>query len=199
MKKLLFILVLLISITVNAQLRDSVYIKTDIYECVYSEVLEQPKFIRYTVQCPNGTAPRAGMDFYISDNLKTSDDKDYAQNVYDKGHMAPAADFNCTKEMLYKTFSYVNCALQHKDLNRVTWRLLEAKERVLAEKYTVIVEIRLVFDKKCVKLPTGATIPKAFYKTIYIKEINQILKYYFINQKPTSSNPENYLIKFCTQ
>jgi endonuclease G len=195
MKKILFILISLVSITVSAQGRDSVYIKTDIYECVYSEVLEQPKFIRYTVQCPNGTASRAGMDFYVSGDLKTSDAKDYFQNVYDKGHMAPAADFNCTKEMLYKTFSYVNCALQHQELNRVTWRLLEAKERVLAEKYTVTVEIRLVFDKTCTKLPTGATVPKAFYKTIYIKETKQVLKYYFINEKPTSSNPENYLIK----
>jgi endonuclease G len=192
-KNLLLIILLVLTLSLSAQLRDSVYIKTDIYECVYSEVLEQPKFVRYTVLCPDGKAPRTGMDFYTDKEVKTSDNADYAHNVYDKGHMAPAADFNCTKEMLYKTFSYLNCALQHEGLNRVTWRLLEVKERELASKYNVVVEIRCVFDLNSVKLPTGATIPSGFYKTIYAN--NEVYQYYFDNSKPTSSDPEKYRIQ----
>jgi DNA/RNA endonuclease G (NUC1) len=95
--------------------------------------------------------------------------------------------------MLYKTFSYLNCALQHEGLNRVTWRLLEVKERELASKYNVVVEIRCVFDLNSVKLPTGATIPSGFYKTIYAN--NEVYRYYFDNSKPTSSDPEKYRIK----
>jgi endonuclease G len=192
-KNLLLIILLVLTLSLSAQLRDSVYIKTDIYECVYSEVLEQPKFVRYIVLCPDGKAPRTGMDFYTDKEVKTSDNADYAHNVYDKGHMAPAADFNCTKEMLYKTFSYLNCALQHEGLNRVTWRLLEVKERELASKYNVVVEIRCVFDLNSVKLPTGATIPSGFYKTIYVN--NEVYQYYFDNSKPTSSDPEKYRIQ----
>ena len=192
-KNLLLIILLVLTLSLSAQLRDSVYIKTDIYECVYSEVLEQPKFVRYTVLCPDGKASRTGMDFYTDKEVKTSDNADYAHNVYDKGHMAPAADFNCTKEMLYKTFSYLNCALQHEGLNRVTWRLLEVKERELASKYNVVVEIRCVFDLNSVKLPTGATIPSGFYKTIYAN--NEVYQYYFDNSKPTSSDPEKYRIQ----
>ena len=82
------------------------------FEIVYSEKLQQPKFIRYTVQCPNGTANRKGMDFYICDSILTSDNKDYENNPYDKGHLAPAADFNCDRDMLFKTFTYLNCSLQ---------------------------------------------------------------------------------------
>lgn len=167
-----------------AQLRDSVYVKTDIFECVYSEVLEQPKWIKYTVLCPNGTASRKGMDFYTVSGIKTSDNADYANNVYDKGHMAPAADFNCTTEMLHKTFSYVNCALQHQDLNRVAWRLLEAKERELAASGVVSVYIRVDFSKDV--LPTGATVPSGFYKEIYTGREKKC--YYFKNEKPQSSD-----------
>jgi endonuclease G len=192
-KNLLLIILLVLTLSLSAQLRDSVYIKTDIYECVYSEVLEQPKFVRYTVLCPDGKASRKGMDFYTDKEVKTSDNADYAHNVYDKGHMAPAADFNCTKEMLHKTFSYLNCILQHEGLNRVTWRLLEVKERELASKYNVVVEIRCVFDLNSVKLPTGATIPSGFYKTIYAN--NEVYQYYFDNSKPTSSDPEKYRIQ----
>jgi hypothetical protein len=43
------------------------------------------------------------MDFFTCDSVKTSDSKDYESNVWDKGHMAPAADFNCDKIMLKKT------------------------------------------------------------------------------------------------
>ena len=103
----LIITLFLLPLSLLAQ-RDSVYVKTDIYEAVYSEVLQQPKRVWYTVQCPAGTAARTGMDFYTVPGIITSDNADYVNNVWDKGHCAPAADFNCTKEMLFKTFSYVN-------------------------------------------------------------------------------------------
>ncbi|MFM7982580.1 MAG: DNA/RNA non-specific endonuclease, partial [Candidatus Fonsibacter sp.] len=93
-------------------LRDKVKIKTKLFVIEYSEKLEQPTSIQYTVMCPNGTASRSGMDFYTNDSIHTSDNADYANNIYDKGHLAPAADFNCDRETLHQTFSYLNCALQ---------------------------------------------------------------------------------------
>jgi endonuclease G len=191
MKKLLLVLFLLPLVTF-AQ-RDSVYIKTDIFTEVYSEVLQQPKWVKYIVQCPTGTAPRTGMDFYAQPNLITSDNNDYVGNVWDKGHCAPAADFNCTKELLYKTFTYANCVLQHERLNRGVWRLLESYERELAKTTTVSVEIRMVYSTTSLKLPTGATVPDGFYKIITFG--NKTEKYYFPNTSPVSSDFKTYLIK----
>jgi endonuclease G len=196
MKNLLLTLLLTLPLFVFSQkaLRDSVYIKTDMFEIVYSEKLQQPKFIRYTVQCPNGSAPRKGMDFYTCDSILTSDDKDYANNPYDKGHLAPAADFNCTKELLFKTFTYLNCSLQQENLNRTTWRLLEVRERELAKtNKSVIVEIRCVYSTRSIVLPTGATVPDGYYKTI--KYGNKIEKYYFKNEKPSTTDFTKYQIK----
>ena len=191
MKKLLFIL-LLLPVALVAQ-RDSVYIKTDIFTAVYSEVLQQPKWVTYTVQCPTGAASRKGMDFYTVKGVITSDAADYVSNVWDKGHCAPAADFNCTREMLYKTFSYVNCVLQHERLNRGVWRLLESYERQLAASNTVTVEIRMVYSKTSQVLPTGATVPDGFYKTI--KYGGSIEKYYFPNTSPTQSDFRQFRIQ----
>ena len=191
MKKILLLLFLL-PLVAFAQ-RDSVYIKTDIFTSVYSEILQQPKWVKYTVLCPTGTAPRTGMDFYAQAGIITSDNADYAANVYDKGHCAPAADFNCTKEMLYKTFTYVNCVLQHERLNRGVWRLLESYERELAKTNTVSVEIRMVYSTTSLKLPTGATIPDGFFKII--KFGGKTEKYYFSNTSPTSSDFRTYLVK----
>jgi endonuclease G len=194
MKKLLFAL-LLTPVVATAQLRDSVRIKTDIYEVIYSEKLESPRWVKYTVLCPNGTASRSGMDFYTNDSVKTSSNEDYVKNEWDKGHMAPAADFNCDKEMLRKTFSYLNCALQNQYLNRGVWRMLEEQERVWAQKETTTVTINLVFDKTSYTLPTGATVPNGFLKTIYLEKSGKKIKFYFPNMTPTKEKYTEYEIK----
>ena len=196
MKKLLLTLTFILPLFLLSQktLRDSIYIKTNMFEIVYSEKLQQPKFIRYTVQCPNGAASRKGMDFYTCDSIFTSDNKDYENNPYDKGHLAPAADFNCDKETLFKTFTYLNCSLQQENLNRTTWRLLEARERELAKtNKNVVVEIRCVFSKTSIVLPTGATVPDSYIKTIKYGKTTD--KYFFENKKPVSTDYNKYIIK----
>ena len=194
MRKLLFAL-LLTPVLATAQLRDSVRIKTDIYEVIYSEKLESPRWVKYTVLCPNGTASRAGMDFYTNDSVKTSSNEDYVKNEWDKGHMAPAADFNCDKEMLRKTFSYLNCALQNQYLNRGVWRMLEEQEREWAKKETTTVTINLAFSKTSYRLPTGATVPDGFFKIIHLEKSGKTIKFYFPNIAPTKEKYTEYEIK----
>jgi endonuclease G len=192
MKKLL--LLLLLPLVGFGQLKDSIFVKTDIYEVMYSEKLEQPLWVKYQVACTDGKASRKGMDFYVDKKIHTSDAKDYAFNVYDKGHCAPAADFNCNREMLFKTFSYLNCTLQNDKLNRVHWRLLEDYERLLAvTEGPVNIEIRIVFDKNPIRVPAGAAIPSSFLKIIKTK--NKTLKFFFKNEPPTKPTFVDYQVK----
>lgn len=197
MKQFLFLLIVLninLSLCDGKNLRDSVIIKTPIYEVCYSEKLEQPLWIKYTVQCTSGTISRLGLDFYTCDSIKTSDDEDYISNIYDKGHLAPASDFNCTKEMLHQTFSYLNCALQNRYLNRGLWRVLEEYERELAKSGKVTVLIKVKFTKDSIKLPTGSTVPDGFTKIIYLGKGKKQLRYYFPNITPTRKKFSDYKI-----
>ena len=66
----------------------------ELYNVIYSEEYEQPLEVNYKIMCPTGEISRSGMDFG-NQRWKTSDNDDYKANVYDKGHMAPAAAFNC--------------------------------------------------------------------------------------------------------
>jgi DNA/RNA endonuclease G (NUC1) len=191
MRKIFFLL-LLVPVLLFGQTRERVPFETPIFKGEYSEVYEQPLWVEYTIKCPNGTASRSGMDFYKDQKIWTSDNKDYENNVWDKGHLAPAAAFNCTKEMLYITFTYLNCALQNQYLNRGTWRFLEANERELAKTGDVKVRIDIHFDSKQPKLITGAMVPVGFTKTITHK--GNIYKYYFSNEKPIYSDFKKYLI-----
>ena len=196
MKKIL-LSILLISISIFVvkleKPRDRVYVKNNTFEVTYSEVLEQPIEVKYEVKCTDNIYSRKGLDFYKVDGIKTSDDKDYSNNFYDKGHLAPAANFNCDEKMLYETFSYLNCALQRQELNRGTWKYLENHERVLAQRYTVSVTVKCIFTKGSVKLKTGATVPDGFYKII--KYNNEVEVYYFPNDIPKYRSYNNYRIK----
>jgi DNA/RNA endonuclease G (NUC1) len=82
----------------------------------------------------------------------------------------------------------LNCALQDQYLNRGPWKLLEEHERVLAKQYGPIeVTIVLEFTPPLKVLPTGATVPTAFRKIIYIPKTKKSIEYYFKNEKPTLS------------
>jgi DNA/RNA endonuclease G (NUC1) len=191
MRKMIFLL-LLLPVLLFGQTRERVPFETTIFKGEYSEVYEQPLWLEYYIKCPNGTASREGMDFYKDTKIWTSDNKDYENNVWDKGHLAPAAAFNCTKEMLYTTFTYLNCALQNQYLNRGTWRFLEAHERELSKTGDVKVRIDVHFDSKQPELMTGALVPTGFTKTITHK--GNTYKYYFANEKPTYSDYKKYLM-----
>lgn len=191
--RFLILVLLFLPTLLSGQLRDSVFVKTSIFEVVYSEKLQQPKWIEYTVLCHDGTISRKGLDFYPVNGILTSSHEDYENNIYDKGHLAPAADFNCDKEYLKQTFSYLNCVLQHEKLNRGVWRLLEQHERNLAEKYSVKVEIRMNYSQKSSVLVTGATIPDSFSKIIHYN--NKKEKYFFKNEEPKSPDFGYYRVK----
>jgi DNA/RNA endonuclease G (NUC1) len=186
MKKLLLLL-LLISIKATSQtLRDSVYVKTTIFEVVYSEVLEQPKWLIYKSINRPTNVNRGSMDFYTESTVRTSDSRDYYANIYDKGHLAPAATFSDNIENLKQTFSYLNCALQNQDMNRGEWRLLEEQERRWDNNENLTIKVELQFNPGT-KLPTNATVPSAMIKHIYFEKQRKWKCYEFPNVKPTKS------------
>ena len=181
-KLLLTLIILIFTHTAVAQ-RNSVYFKNEIFSGLYSELYQQPLTITYNVLCYAGQYSRKGLDFYINDSIKTSDDNDYLNNVYDKGHLAPAASFNCNEKNLYLTFSYLNCVLQHEKLNRGVWRYLEIYERNLSKGAEVKVVINVIFSDEPKKVAGGASIPEAFIKKIYLNgELYE--SYYFKNEAP---------------
>ena len=188
-----FLTLFLFPVVLFAQLRDSVYYTTPYFVINYSEVLEGPLSVHYKVACPTGNTSRAGMDFYTEKGIKTSDHKDYEANEWDKGHMAPAASFNCNRDMLFSTFTYVNSSLQQQSLNRGVWKQLEIKERELALKNEVKVSIRIDYSVSPIRVTTGAAIPVGYYKELKVGDKREC--YYFRNVAPSVSNLETYKCK----
>jgi len=166
------------------KLREEVYVKTQIFEVWYNEVYEQPVKLIYKSENRPTNVNRGSMDFYTIPNVHTSDSKDYYRNIYDKGHLAPAATFSDNMENLKATFSYLNCALQDQYMNRGEWRLLEEQERRWDDTQTLIVEVELVFDEGHLVLPTGGHVPTDMIKHIYFVKDGVWRCFEFDNVKP---------------
>ena len=190
----LLLIVAFFSLGITSPRLDNVTINNSIYKIAYSQDFEQPLEITYDVKCNTSSKKyysRKGLNFYKPDGIHTSDDADYLNNVWDKGHMAPAADFNCDLNSLKLTFSYANCALQNQDLNRGQWKILESYEKELAINNKVTIKIFVDFVGSTRSI-TGAMIPAGFNKIIYLNG-NKFKAYYFPNKKLEGSY-EKYLI-----
>ena len=173
------------------------YIKNDAYEVVYSQAFQQPITIAYEypdfkrrylgkvmavgvitnkVSYPDPVKIETSINWKVPENIVTSDKDDYSSH-YDRGHLAPAASFSEDEQQKF-IYSYLNCAIMHKALNRGVWKTLENRERELSNTNKVSVKIILSFSNKNNLADGGATIPSSFTKIIeygdtYIKPIGK--------------------------
>ena len=189
MKEFKVIFPLLLSFfSYSPEREEALIVKSNIFTVSYNEVYEQPNWIEYKVRKITKKADRKGLNFYTVDSVWTSNNADYKNNIWDKGHLAPAAAFSNSKTNLIATFSYLNCALQHNKLNRKGWNQLEEQARAWAIDYGDLeVRVELHFENNHLVLPTGAHVPSAFTKIITFP--NGVTKcYYFLNQDTYSQD-----------
>ena len=172
----------------------NVRIKNNVFDVLYSQSLEQPLVIKYRSLNRPTNVNRGTMDFYKEANIKTSDGDDYKANIYDKGHGAPAATFSDNMENLKQTFSYLNCIMQDKYLNRGEWRMLEEQIRKWDDTENITVLIKTFFDTPVKKVATGAAIPSYLQKHIYFEKQKKWKCYVFLNEKPKFSWEELEMI-----
>jgi endonuclease G len=183
MKKILFLFGLIL-ISLSSFSQDDVRVKNQVFEVLYSQKLESPLWLKYRSTNRPTNVNRGAMDFYTEKNIRTSDAEDYVKNIYDKGHLAPAASFSDNMENLKQTFSYLNCMLQDQYMNRGEWRLLEEQERKWDDNENLTIIIKVFFDKQVKRLPTNAAIPSYMQKHIYFEKQNVWKCFVFLNEKP---------------
>ena len=149
-----------------------VYDVKENYTIVYDECKEQPIKASYTI-FPNKekvlTRKKDGGRFFTEDYIWTSDNRDYRNNKYDRGHLLASSARRYDRKLYRATFSFINVALQVDQLNRGVWRDLEVEVQQLSDSLDIEipVEIEVLFSENSERLKTGAIVPDAF-KKIYL-------------------------------
>ena len=102
------------------------------YTLSYNDEHEQPNWVIHMVtkDILYGAVSRTN-DFRPDPNLKcgSMDSVDYWNSGFDRGHLAPSADFRWSLNALSESYYYSNMSPQVADLNRGAWSKLENQGR----------------------------------------------------------------------
>jgi endonuclease G len=142
------------------------------YSLSYNEVHEQANWVAHTLLARHlkGDHPR-GNHFKSDPDVasKTAKPTDYARSGYDRGHLAPAADFKYSADAINESFYMSNMSPQTPAFNRGMWKGLENKVREWAsEKKKLYIVSGPILKKYLRKIgkDNEISVPKQFYKIV---------------------------------
>ncbi|MFM7727925.1 MAG: DNA/RNA non-specific endonuclease, partial [Flavobacteriales bacterium] len=172
------------------------------YALVYDESHEQAKWVAHMLlpDVATGTEGRTN-DFRIDPLIKTgsAEDEDYALKVktpegktktegfgYDRGHLAPSADFRYSKKALSESYFYSNMSPQTPGLNRGRWADLEDAMRGACVKHAspLFIVTGGVLHAKLPKLERGknkVSVPEHYYKLVLDLEHGEAIAFIMPN------------------
>lgn len=174
------------------------------YALVYDEMHEQAKWVAHLIlpDVAAGTEGRTN-DFRPDPLIKTGSaiDEDYARKTktpegktktegfgYDRGHLAPSADFRYSKKALSESYYYSNMSPQTPGLNRGRWADLEDAMRNACINHSapLFVVTGGVLNPTIPKLEQGVnkvSIPNHYYKVILDLEHSEAIGFIMPNKK----------------
>lgn len=140
----------------------------------YDEDWEQAEWVAYLLERQNlqqewGDRPR---DFRSDPQVSTGSatDTDYRGSGYDRGHLAPFADFAWNAEQAKETFYLSNISPQARQFNQGVWRELEELTRDWANRfkrlYVVTGPVMTQDPKGTIGRTNRVAIPTAYYKIL---------------------------------
>lgn len=168
------------------------------YAALYDPAERTPLWVAEHVRKINfsGKAERDELDFIPDIDIPSGAlprSSDYAGSGYDKGHMAPAANFKSSQRAMNATFRFANAVPQTPTSNRGVWKQLEDATRELAirrgDLYVITGPIFLRSTRA--KLKGRVSIPDATYKILVDPKRRAMTGFVIPN---TSSPDKNYRV-----
>jgi len=165
----------------------------------YDEKHEQARWVSHIIipDVENGNVSRTN-DFRIDPLVTTGTavKADYWYSGYDRGHLAPSADFRWSQVALSESYFYSNMVPQLPELNRERWAQLEnlLREYVIANKEQLyVVTGGVLNDSLPIMNNEGhknkVSIPKLFYKVVLDNSGEEKRGIAFLMPNGNCSNP----------
>lgn len=181
------------------------------YVVCHDNPQRMPEWVTYRLTRDDLGAERPRTDDFRPDPALPSGERaalaDYRNSGYDRGHMAPAADFKRNAVAMSETFLLTNMTPQRPNLNRRIWAQLEEEIRslVLAHGSIWVFTGSLFLDAN--GNPTAPTtfigpgrvaVPTHFYKAVLCEHATGSVEMFaFIMEnraQPLTGRPRDYLV-----
>ncbi len=146
----------------------------------YNEQHEQANWVAHIITPEIIQGNRSRSNDFRQDSLVSTETpvtEDYWDSGFDRGHLAPSADFRWSKKALSESYFYSNMSPQRPELNREIWAELEGKLRevVVRENAQVYVVTGGVLEDSLpsIGVVNRVSIPKYYYKVALMHTENQ--------------------------
>lgn len=121
--------------------------------------------------------------------------KDYQGSGYDRGHMAPAADFYYSVQAMSESFFLTNMMPQVPGNNRGIWKYTEEYTRAWAKAYEEIYVITgVVYSEPVTKFGNNVMVPAYLYKIVVAPKANKSIAIMYPNQKLPIEDIPKYIV-----
>lgn len=195
MFRVLQVLSLVFFLNVSLKAQDTVRLNHKEYTTVFSKSLKYPILVEWWITKNKVTCdkPTLRQDKFAPDPLlaaHTDLANDYTKSGFDRGHMAPAADNQCSgKIAMEESFYFSNMSPQYGELNRGDWKTLEMQTRELAK---TLDSVKVWTGSVGIQKKIGrVSVPTKCWKVIYIKKTKEYRAYIFNNDKSKADGIEN--------
>jgi endonuclease G len=167
----------------------------DYYKLAYLESHEQAAWVAYSLTREKLGGTHRRKDQFQEDHrvtTRSAHPDDYRFSGYDRGHLAPAADFTFSEQAMEKSFYMSNISPQVPGFNRGIWQKLEQQVRTWAREYEqLLVVTGPVFTQK---IPTSigennVIVPDYFYKVLFDIQPPSYKMLAFLLKNEKSSRP----------
>jgi endonuclease G len=172
------------------------------YAGMYDPAEKTPLWIAEHLESRNlvGDAVRDQLDFIADPDIPAGAmpvPEDYAKSGYDKGHMAPAADYKNSQAAMISTFEFGNAVPQTPESNRHIWKDLETTTRELANRRGELFVITGPIYSKAPheKLRDRVSIPDATYKIHIDPKARSMTGFVIPNNASPGKDFRSYQIK----
>lgn len=142
------------------------------YTLSYDEKREQPQWVAYKLTADQLSGDRVRRtDNFREDpliNTGSASLADYKSTGYDRGHLAPAADFAWSLESMKESFYMSNMSPQTPGFKRGIWKVLEEQVRDWATEHEELyIVVGPIYRGKVATVGKNkVAIPTAYYKAI---------------------------------
>jgi endonuclease G, mitochondrial len=131
-----------------------------------------PRYVSYVLEGKHTLGcNKRGNNFHPEQALpkdRRATPADYIGSGYDRGHMAPAADFAHDKKQMADSFSMANMAPQRPKLNRLKWEEAEEHQRASAyERGKLLIYVGTIVGKRHATIGDDfVAVPQGFFKVL---------------------------------
>lgn len=145
------------------------------YTVSYNKDTRLPNWVAYELTAGEAEGEHPRKDKFRQDpqvNGPQADKDDYRNSGWDRGHMAPAADFKWSAEAMDESYYFTNICPQNTQLNTGDWKELEEQCRKWALKYGNIYIAcgPIILGNEHGRLGANqVVIPDKFYKVLLVK------------------------------